>query len=147
MSVVLQVDLREFLRALARNTQRTPLSKKHSKKASQAQSSAQDDFISLFADAWAEVRGDKTLAPIFQRNDALRDQVGLNTSDAEVLLILREKADETVSLTYDLLKKRIDQLGVVQPNVSLDADRDLILVELPRHRKPRACAYLPAGRR
>jgi SecD/SecF fusion protein len=145
MSVVLQVDLREFLRALARNT-KDPTFEEALQKASQAQSSAQDDFISLFADAWAEVRGDKTLAPIFQRNDALRDQVGLNTSDAEVLLILREKADETVSLTYDLLKKRIDQLGVVQPNVSLDADRDLILVELPGIENPeRARTFLQAA--
>jgi len=130
MAVVLQVDLREFLFALARKT-KDPTFEKAIEQASQAQKNAQDDYISLFADAWQDVRGDKTLAPIFSRNDAIRDQIPVGTSDAEVIRVLREKADETVSLTYNLLKKRIDQLGVVQPNVSLDADRDLILVELP----------------
>ncbi|MEM9837099.1 MAG: protein translocase subunit SecDF [Bacteroidota bacterium] len=130
MSVVLQVDLREFIRSLA-SSSKDPTFDEALNLASQAQASAQDDFVALFADAWQSVKGDKKLATIFQRNDALRDQIGLNTSDAQVVLILRERADETVNLTYELLKKRIDQLGVVQPNVSLDAERDLILVELP----------------
>ncbi|MBC6995405.1 protein translocase subunit SecDF [Neolewinella lacunae] len=130
MSVVLQVDLREFLRTLARNT-KDPTFDEAINKASQAQSNAQDNYIALFADAWREVRGDKDLASIFSRNDALRDQIPMGTSDAEVIRILRDQADEAVASTYELLKKRIDRLGVVQPNVSLDAERDLILVELP----------------
>ncbi|PHI19853.1 hypothetical protein CEQ90_10695 [Lewinellaceae bacterium SD302] len=130
MSVVLQVDLREFIRSLGLKSS-DPTFEEALDLASQAQANAQDDFVALFADAWQEVKGDKNLATIFQRNDAMRSEIGLNTSDAEVIRILREKADEAVNLTYELLGKRIDQLGVVQPNVSLDADRDIILVELP----------------
>jgi SecD/SecF fusion protein len=135
MAVVMQVDLEEFLRALAKKT-KDPTFEEALSKASQAQKNAQDDYVALFAKAWQEVRGSKTLAPYFATNDALRDEINTSTSDAEVVRILREKATETVSLTYDLLKKRIDQLGVVQPNVSLDADRDLILVELPGIENP-----------
>ncbi|MEO0732467.1 MAG: protein translocase subunit SecDF, partial [Bacteroidota bacterium] len=142
MSVVLQVDLREFIRTLARNS-KDPTLEEALEAASQAQANAQDDYIFLFGDAWNDVRGDKTLAPIFSRNDALRDQIPQGTSDAEVIRILREQADEAVASTYELLKKRIDRLGVVQPNVSLDADRDLILVELPGIENPaRARAFL-----
>ncbi|THH40592.1 protein translocase subunit SecDF [Neolewinella litorea] len=145
MSVVLQVDLREFLRTLARNT-KDPTFEEAINVASQAQQNADDDFISLFGDAWIERAGDKSLASIFSRNDALRDQIGINTSDAEVIRILREKADETVRLTYDMLRRRIDELGVVQPNVSLDAERDLILVELPGVENPeRARSFLQAA--
>ncbi|MEM1359039.1 MAG: protein translocase subunit SecDF, partial [Bacteroidota bacterium] len=116
MSVVLQVDLREFIRNLARNS-KDPTLEDALNKASQAQANAQDDYIALFADAWQEVRGNQTLAPIFSRNDALRDEIPQGTSDASVILLLREQADEAVASTYELLKKRIDQLGVVQPNV------------------------------
>ncbi|WP_116126570.1 protein translocase subunit SecDF [Lewinella sp. IMCC34183] len=145
MSVVLQVDLREFLRSLARNT-KDPTFEEAINAASQAQQNADDDFITLFGDAWIANSGDKTLASIFSRNDALRDQIGINTSDAEVIRILREKADETVQLTYDMLRRRIDELGVVQPNVSLDAERDLILVELPGVENPeRARSFLQAA--
>ncbi len=145
MSVVLQVDLREFLRALARNT-KDPTFEEALNAASQAQQNADDDFITLFGDAWIERAGDQSLASIFSRNDALRDQIGINTSNAEVIRILRQKANETVQLTFDMLRRRIDELGVVQPNVSLDAERDLILVELPGVENPeRARSFLQAA--
>ncbi len=130
MSLVLQVDVREFLQSLA-SSSKDPTFDEALNLASQAQENSQDNYISLFADAWQKVKGEKKLASVFQRNDMLRDVINTNTSDAEVVRILRERADQTVNLTYELLKKRIDKLGVVQPNISLDADRDLILVELP----------------
>ncbi|OAV46174.1 protein translocase subunit SecDF [Lewinella sp. 4G2] len=130
MSVVLQVDLREFIRKMARNS-KDPALEKAIEEASQAQKATQDDYISLFADAWEANKGSKRLAPFFSRNDALAGEIDQNTSDAEVIRILREKATETVGLTYNLVSRRIDQLGVVQPNINLDAERDLILVELP----------------
>ncbi len=142
MAVVLQVDLREFIRSLARNA-KDPTLIEALDKASQAQAAAQDDYIALFADAWNEVKGDKKLAPIFSGSDILQDQVGQNDADGEVVLKLRELADETVNLTFEQLKRRIDKLGVVQPNISLDGERDLILVELPGIENPeRARAFL-----
>lgn len=130
MSVVLQVDLRELIRKLALNS-KDPTFEEALEKASLAQQTAQSNFVILFADAWNSIKGEKRLAPIFQRNDALRSEINYETTDGEVIRILRAKADETVGLTFSLLKQRIDKLGVVQPNVNLDEERDLILVELP----------------
>jgi len=145
MSVVLQIDLRELIRTLAQNSQ-DPKFRKALENASTAQLNAQSDFVALFADAWQEVRGEDRLAPIFQRNEALRDDINYETSDAEVIRILRTKADETVELTFNLLKQRIDKLGVVQPNVNLDQERDLIIVELPGIDNPqRAREFLQAA--
>ncbi|MCG8326592.1 MAG: protein translocase subunit SecDF [Chitinophagales bacterium] len=145
MSVVLQVDLREFIRALA-NDSKDPTFLEALERASQAQKNAQDDFVTLFANAWREIAGDKKLAPIFVRNEALRDQINYETGDGEVVRIIREKANETVDLTFKLLKQRIDKLGVTQPNVSLDASRDLIVVELPGIDNPeRARQFLQAA--
>lgn len=144
MSVVLQVDLREFIRSLA-SSSKDPTLDQALENAAQLQASTQSDFVTLFADSWREIAGDKKLAPIFQRNEALRDEINYNTTDAEVIAILRQKADETVDLTFNLLKERIDRLGVAQPNVSLDNERDLILVELPGIDNPeRARTFLQA---
>jgi SecD/SecF fusion protein len=146
MSVVLQVNLRDFIRALS-NSSKDPTLEKALNRASEAQRNAQADYVSLFADAWqAEAAGEKKLAPIFVRNEALRDQINYETSDGEVVRIIREKANETVDLTFKLLKQRIDKLGVTQPNVSLDASRDLIVVELPGIDNPeRARQFLQAA--
>jgi SecD/SecF fusion protein len=145
MSVVLQVDLREFIRALA-NDSKDPTFLEALEKASQAQKNAQADYVTLFADAWNEVAEGQKLAPIFARNEALRDQINFETSNGEVVRIIRSKADETVDLTFKLLKERIDKLGVTQPNVSLDQNRDLIIVELPGIDNPeRARNFLQAA--
>lgn len=146
MSVVLQVDLREFIRSLA-SSSKDPTLEEALENAAEAQKTTQSDFVTLFADAWRDAASgtDKKLAPIFQRNEALRDEINYNTTDGEVISILRQKADETVDLTFNLLKERIDRLGVAQPNVSLDNERDLILVELPGIDNPeRARNFLQA---
>ena len=145
MSVVLQVDLRKFIRALA-NDSKDPTFEEALNRASQAQKTEQADFVSLFFDAWNELKGEKKLAPIFTRNEGLRDQINYETGDGEVIRVIREKADETVDLTFKLLKERIDKLGVTQPNVSLDQSRDLIIVELPGIDNPeRARNFLQAA--
>ena len=130
MSVLLQVDLRDFLKSLAGNTT-DPAFTKALEKASESQKTQQTDYITLFANAWKEVGEGRTLASIFSRNESLKGQINFDSPDAEVIRVVRTLANTTVDETYKRLKQRIDKLGVVQPNVSLDAARDLILVELP----------------
>jgi len=130
MSVVLQVDLRDFIRSLA-NDSKDPTFLKALENASAAQANAQSDYVTLFADAYKELSPNGNLSKLFARNASMKDDINFETSNAEVVALIRERADETVSLTHKRLKDRIDELGVVQPNVSLDAARDLIIVELP----------------
>jgi SecD/SecF fusion protein len=142
ISTVLQVDLREFLENLSNNT-KEPAFKQALDNADKALKNAQTDYISLFAQEWTKVSNGQKLAPIFSRNATLRQEINFETSDGEVIRVLRAKANETVDLTFKRLKDRIDKLGVVQPNVSLDNTRDLILVELPGVDNPeRARNYL-----
>ena len=151
MSMVLEVDLREFIIAMASGNNKKipsdPTFIKALEEAVKAKKSAQTDFITLFGNAYSQVKtGDDKLSRIFQKNEALRDEIDFTTTDAEVIRILRKKADETVGLTYDLLKQRIDKMGVIQPNVSLDKERDLITVELPGVENPeRAKSYIQAA--
>ena len=145
MSVVLQVDLREFIRTLSNNNE-DPTLNEALDAAIEAQKNAQSDYVTLFANEFRKNAEGKKLAPIFARNEALREEINFNTPDGEVVRVLRQKANETVQLTFQLLKERIDKLGVIQPNVSLDASRDLILVELPGIDNPeRARNFLQAA--
>lgn len=145
MSVVLQVDLKDFIIALS-NDSKDPTFLAALEKATQAQKNAQADYVTLFANAFREIGNGKKLAPIFAKNEALRDQIKFDTDDSQVIAVIRQKADETVDLTFKLLKERIDKLGVTQPNVSLDKGRDLIVVELPGIDNPeRARNYLQAA--
>ncbi len=145
MSVVLQVDLKNFIKALS-NDSKDPTFLDALEKATQAQKNAQSDFVTLFSNAWNEVSNGKSMAPIFTKNEALRDQIKFDTDNSQVITVIRQKANETVDLTFKLLKERIDKLGVTQPNVSLDAGRDLIVVELPGIDNPeRARNFLQAA--
>lgn len=130
MSAVLQVDLKELLKSLAGSKSKDAQFLQALDKASEELKTSQSDYITLFADAYREVAPNKRLGKLFQRSESLGD-INLETSNGEVVKLLRTKADETVDLTFKMLKERIDRLGVVQPNVSLDAGRDLILVEMP----------------
>ncbi|MFM8489094.1 MAG: hypothetical protein ACKOCH_22405 [Bacteroidota bacterium] len=128
MSVLLQVDLRDFLKSLSGNNS-DPAFQKALDRATELQKTQQGDYITLFAQAWKENGGGQPLAAVFARNEA--SGIKFDTPDADAINIIRTAANGTVNQTYDRLKKRIDKLGVVQPNVSLDAARDLIQVELP----------------
>lgn len=130
MSTVLEVDLADFLSNLAGGNKKDPSFVAAITQAKEAQRSSQSDFITLFADAYNQQQGAPSLSKIFRRAEVLGD-LKATTSNGEVIKLLRDKANETVSLTFNRLKERVDRLGVSQPNLSLDAGRDLILVEMP----------------
>ncbi|MDX2069371.1 MAG: protein translocase subunit SecDF [Haliscomenobacter sp.] len=147
MSVVLQVDLEGFIRSLASNPGNQEF-ERALKKASQDQRQTQDNYVTLFARAYAEISGNKPLANLFSRTDALKDDIKSGDPNQKVINVLQQKADQTADLTFRLLKERIDKLGVTGPNVSLDNARALILVELPGIDNPqRARAFLQGAAR
>ncbi len=130
MSVLLQVDLQDFLKSLSGNTT-DPAFQAALNKATEDQKTKQEDYITLFANAWKETGNGKSLASVFARNESLKSQINFDSPDPDVLRVIRDLANTTVDETHKRLKQRIDKLGVVQPNINLDAARDLILVELP----------------
>jgi len=147
MSVLMQVNLRDFLENMAGSKSGKGNFVAALDAADVLQGSAQDNYIALFANSWAANSGGENLAAIFSSNETLKEiGINRNSSDGEVLRELRVLADETVDLTYKRLKQRIDKLGVVQPNVTLDAARDIIAVELPGVSNPeRARSFLQAS--
>jgi SecD/SecF fusion protein len=145
MSTVLQVDLEDLLKTLAGTNSRDETFVQALENANLALTNSQSDYVSLFVQEFRKIANGKKLATIFMRSDLI-EGINAESTDGEVERVLREKANETVGLTFNMLKERIDRLGVAQPNVSLDAGRDLILVELPGIENPeRAREYLQAS--
>ena len=145
MSVVLQVDLKEFLVSLSNNS-RDPVFREALEAASESVRGSQTDYISVFYDEWRQRAEGQSLVSIFSRNPSLRDEITFETTDGEMLRLIREHADETVQRTYNRMRERIDKFGVTQPTVSLDASRDIIIVELPGVDNPeRARRFLQAS--
>jgi SecD/SecF fusion protein len=143
MSVVMQVDLKELIIVLSGKSS-NPEFLKALDQAKIAQQSAQTDYVTLFGEEYAALT-DKPLASLFSVNERLKEEVGVSSTNEEVLTAIRKVAEETVESTYNLLKKRIDRYGVAQPVVSLDKNTDRITVELPGVRNPkRARKYLVA---
>ena len=145
MSVLLQVDLKDFLIALSgKSTDPNFVQALNNAKAMQKQS--QGDYISLFVQEYKKLAGDNKLASIFARNESLKGQLNVESTDAQVQNLMRIKANETVEETHKRLTQRIDKLGVVQPNISLDKARDIIIVELPGIENPqRAREFLTSA--
>lgn len=145
MSTVLQVDLKDFLLSMS-NQSKDPTFLTALDNANAIVVKEQANFVTVFGAEWAKIANGKKLAAIFSRNPSLKETIKPNATDAQVLAVLDDKAKQTVDLTFKRLKDRIDKFGVTQPNVSLDASRDVIVVELPGIDNPeRARKFLQAS--
>jgi SecD/SecF fusion protein len=144
MSLLCQVDLSSMIEALSGNTS-DPQIKLALANATKRMEATQSDYVTLFAEEWNKLKTGRSLSSLFYSNPSLSSTIKLNTDDATTIAKLRVLGTETVTQTHDQLKQRIDKLGVVQPNVSLDAARGLIMVELPGVDNPERARDLVTG--
>lgn len=143
MNVVLEVSLQDMIRSMANNS-KDPAFNKALELATQRRANTDADYVTLFGQAWNEVKTQgATLAPLF--SNANEKQINFNTSDAQVLNVIRSEAKDAIKSTYIVLQQRIDKFGVTQPNINLDLNKGIISVELPGVRNPeRVRKYLQA---
>ena len=84
MSVILQVDLREFLRSLA-NDSKDPTFEEALVRATEAQKNTQSDYITLFINEFIALGGDaQKLAGILEQNPSLREEINFDTPMGEM---------------------------------------------------------------
>jgi len=135
MNVTLEVSVEDVIVAMAGSNKSEPHFKTAIKDALIAQHSSQDDFITLFYQAWQKDNPGIHLASIFATVE-LKDLIAPNSTDDEVLKVLHNQAKAAIGNTYDILSKRIDQFGVAQPRIQ-KMQNGRILVELPGVKDPR----------
>ena len=143
MNVMLQVQLEDLVKALAGDNQ-TPEFNRAIALAKERSVNSQSDFITLFGEAWSEVSGGQRLAQIFGTYE-MRDQIKPESTDAEVLEVIKNEAESAVSNSFNVLRNRIDRFGVTQPSIQKIGNTGRILVELPGVKEPERVRKLLQG--
>ncbi len=131
MSVTLEVSIPDLIISLSDYSDnegfRSALSA-----AREAQNSSSDGFMVLFDEAWRAQTADQNEDQLWRifHNMEQKDLFPAKSSDDEILAILASEAETAIDNTENIIRKRIDQLGVAQPNVQ-KLQNGRILVELP----------------
>lgn len=147
MNVTLEVSVVDVIKELARdNVANNPGSdfNKAIDMAQKKQRDSQDDFVTLFYESLKEIDPDARLAPIFLTRD-LEGRVKTNSTDEEVLKVIRNEAESAVDRSFEILRTRIDRFGVAQPNIQKLQGSGRILVELPGVKDPERVRSLLQG--
>ena len=143
MNVMLQVQLQDLVKALAENStdpdfvKALEIAKKNNVNSSQ-------DFIGLFETAWTENANGRRLAEIFGTYE-LRDKVKPESTDREVIDVIRAEAKSAIDNSFNVLRNRIDRFGVTQPNIQRIENSGKILIELPGVKDPERVRKLLQG--
>lgn len=128
MSAVLQVNIKELLVSLSENNN-NPGFREALDVAEQRLSKSTDDYITLFAAAFKEKNPNGKLADIFATRANL-EYIQPTSSDDEVLTFIRKESGEAISRTHKIISTRIDQFGLMQPNIVLEPRKGRITVEI-----------------
>ena len=144
MNVILEVSVPEVIKTLA-DHKTDPAFVKAVADAKAETKEDQSDFINVFVRKYKENAGDKPLATIFATQQ-LKGKVSTNSSDAEVISVLRTAVNEAVDNSFNVLRTRIDRFGVVQPNIQkIEGQSGRIMVELPGIKEPERVRKLLQG--
>ena len=143
MNVTLEVSIGDIVKGLSGNSQ-NPTFQAALKRTYEKQKNSQKDFVTLFGESINEIDPNFKLASIFLYE--FRDKgITANSSNAEVLDVIRKETAGAFDRTFNILRTRIDRFGVTQPNVQKIASSNRILVELPGIKDPERVRKLLQG--
>lgn len=143
MNVTLEVSVVDIVRALAGDKD-NPVFTQAIALALEKQKNSQDDFVTLFGQSFKEVDPNAQLAAIFNSVE-LKDRINFNSTNDQVLKVIREETKGAIDRTFNILRTRIDRFGVAQPNIQQLQTAGRILVELPGIKEPERVRKLLQG--
>ena len=143
MNVMLQVQLQDLVKAISGDNT-SPEFVKALNLAKERSVNSREDYITLFADAWKEVGNGQRLSQIFGTYE-MKDKIKPESSDAEVISVIRTEAESAVANSFNVLRSRIDRFGVTQPSIQKLGNSGRILVELPGVKEPERVRKLLQG--
>ena len=143
MNVTLEVKVGDIVKALSGNSQ-NPVFQEALRNAYQKQKDSQKDFVTLFGEAFEEVDPNARMAAVFNTVE-LKDKISYNSTNEEVLQVIRDETDGAIDRAYNILNTRINRFGVAQPNIQRLAQSGRILVELPGIKDPQRVRKLLQG--
>ena len=143
MNVTMEVSVADVVRGMSGNST-NPVFTKAMAAANEKQKNSQKDFVTLFGEAFTQIDPNAKLSAIFGRME-LRDKIRPNSTNEEVLKVVRQECTDAFDRTFNILRNRIDRFGVTQPNITKLATSDRILIELPGIKDPERVRKLLQG--
>lgn len=143
MNVMLEVSVPELVISLSENSENA-LFLQAMEVAKSNLSPSKTDFINLFGEAWEEVAPGQRMSQIFGTYE-MRDKIKPETTNAEVLKVIRQESESAISNSFNVLRNRIRRFGVSQPNIQKIGGTGRILVELPGVKEPARVRKLLQG--
>ena len=143
MNVVLELNVPDVVRSLADNNQ-DPNFNKALEAAYARQATSQKNYIDLFAEEYKKLDPGAHLSALFSTFE-LKDKITPQSSDAQVIAVLKEELQSAIDNSFNVLRTRIDRFGVVSPNIQRLETAGRILVELPGVKEPARVRKLLQG--
>ena len=144
MNVILEISVPDVIEMLADHKTDAAFVKSM-KEARAEEETSQKDFITLFVNAYHKNAPGHRLAEIFATQQ-LQGKVSPQSTDSEVEKVLRSEVQGAIDNSFNVVRTRIDQFGVVQPNIQkLEGQQGRIMVEMPGIREPERMRKLLQG--
>ncbi|MEO7393621.1 MAG: protein translocase subunit SecD, partial [Chitinophagaceae bacterium] len=128
MNVTLEVEMTGLLNSLSNNS-KDPNFLAAITNADKRKANSDADFITLFIQEYRKLEKDRPLASLF--SGASSNKIDIKSSDKDVESYIRTESLSAFDNTFRILRTRIDQFGVAQPNINPNREKGLINVELP----------------
>ncbi|OLY93034.1 SecD/SecF fusion protein [Cnuella takakiae] len=128
INVTMEVELSGLLRSMSNNS-KDPNFLKALDNANARKANSNADYVTLFVEEYKKLAPNGRLAALFANSS--NENIKINASDDAVVTEIRKEATEAFNRTFRVLRTRIDQFGVAQPNINPDPARGVINVELP----------------
>ncbi len=143
MNVILELSVPDVLRALSGYNTDENFNKALAQ-ASRRMTESQRDYLDLFVEEYKAIDPGARLSAIFSTFE-MKGRIDPSSSDEEVILVLKEDIQSAIDNSFNVLRTRIDQFGVVQPNIQRLETNGRILVELPGIKEPERVRKLLQG--
>ena len=143
MNVTLEVKIGDIVNALSGYSQ-DPTFREVMRQTYENQRRSTKDFVSLFGETWLQVAPTQSMAAVFNTVE-LKDKISYNSTNEEVLAVIRAETEGAFDRSFNILRTRIDRFGVTQPNVQKLSGTGRILVELPGIKDPARVRKLLQG--
>ena len=115
MNVILEISVPDVVENLADHKTDVAFTKSMEQARAEEETS-QEDFITLFINAYHKNAPGHKLAEIFATQQ-LQGKVNPQSTDSEVEKALRQEVQAAIDNSFNVVRTRIDKFGVVQPNI------------------------------
>ena len=125
MNVTLQVSVPDILRSMANAEGNVYFDRAIASTDSVVKATRSNDYVAIFCREYRKLDPQGDLSVVF------RDQVKRGDNDQAIETALKQEVKDRVSSSTNVLRSRIDQFGVVAPNIQELENDGQILLELP----------------